>query len=402
MRNERYGTPLVLYGGSEDSAKVLVEVPLDDPSFREDRLQELIAKYPKVLPVEELEPAFAPLICLGREIPCKSGAIDILFSSPTGQLSLVETKLWGNPESRREVVGQIIEYAKDMSHWSFRDLDHAVQRAGIPVAVKGDGIMEIIKRSATDLAEISYHDTVVRNLQRANCLLIIAGNGIRENVSEIAEYLQSTPNLHFSLVLVELALFRFDLKEAWPVLVQPRIVGRTLQLVRAVVEVRAPQDFEVSVTLPEKESDGTRITLTEEVFIDQVKKAIDPTTVEAVRQLLAELVDLGLIKKWGATGVSLRFPDPRGMKDFTVLFINNAGRFYLGWLSELAKCGYDSEIATRYRDGVIKLTGAKPSGVDGTKETPVQALIHHKDDFLGLVTRFLEALRAAASDKGSS
>lgn len=413
MANERYGTPVVLKRAVSESAipllsageerleesvaTVLSEIPLNNPPFREDRLQELIARYPTVLPVQEIEPAFTPLICLGREIPCKSGTIDILFTSPTGQLTLVETKLWDNPESLRTVIGQIIDYAKDMSKWSFNDLDRAIKGAGIPVGKKGEGILDITKRSTPDLADISYQDTVARNLQYGKFLIVIAGNGIRENVLEMAEYLQSTPSLHFSLALVELALFRFDSKEPWALLIQPRIVGRILPLVRAVVEVRAPQGFEVNVTLPPPEPE----TLTETDFFEKLQKKKGVTITEGVKTLVGDLVQLGLIKQWGKNSVSLRIPDPRGLADFTVVVINHAGRFYLGWLYRLAECGYDSEIANRYLNGVMRLTGAKPSGTPpvGTKETPVEKLVAAKDGFMALVTQFLDELRAAADKR---
>ena len=397
----RYGTPLLLSRDDEKQSTMLTEVALNESPFREDRLQELISAHPTVLPVTEIEPAFSPLICLGREIPCRSGAIDILFSSPAGQLTLVETKLWDNPESRRTVVGQILEYAKDISHWSFEDLDQAVRRAGIPCGDKRDGIIETVQRSATDFAESSFYDTATRNLLRGNFLLIIAGNGIRENVSEIAEYLQSTPNLHFSLALVELAVYRCPSDGPFSLLIQPRVVTRTLQLTRAVVEVRAPEGFQVSVTLPaeKKGEDGLRRTVTEEALFEKLTENIGSTAVDELKHLIDGIVKLGLYKSWGAVSVSLRFPDPLGRKDFTVLVINHAGRFYLGWLVELEKCGYDPMIAARYRDAVIKLTDAIPSGTDATKETPIQRLLVRKTEYLDILKRFIDELRIDAADK---
>ena len=179
----------------------------------------------------------------------------------------------------------------------------------------------------------------------------------------------------------------------------PRLVAQTVQLTRAVIEViNLPAGAEVKVSLPPEKPH----TLTEEVFISQIHENVSPQVAEGVKQLIAEIVNLGLIKRWGAISVSLRFPDPRGVKDFTVLVINNAGRFYLGWLSELEKCGYDPAIAAHYRDKVMLLTGARPSGSDGTKETPMQALLAQKTDFLKIVTEFLDELRIAASQKESN
>ena len=43
-----------------------------------------------------------------------------------GYLTLVETKLWRNPEARRTVVAQIIDYASHLSTWTYDELRQAV------------------------------------------------------------------------------------------------------------------------------------------------------------------------------------------------------------------------------------------------------------------------------------
>ena len=67
-------------------------------------LQQLIFEHPDLLPVDEFDESFAPLIPIGREVATKSGAIDNLYISPVGRLTIVETKLWKNPEKHRTVV----------------------------------------------------------------------------------------------------------------------------------------------------------------------------------------------------------------------------------------------------------------------------------------------------------
>jgi hypothetical protein len=111
---QRETTPLIL-PNRDEAAEPLQRVSLGDLPFRENRLQELLVAHPEVLPVADIEPAYAPLICLGCEIPTPSGFLDVLYVSPGGYLTLVEAKLWDNPEARREVVGQVVEYAKDLS-----------------------------------------------------------------------------------------------------------------------------------------------------------------------------------------------------------------------------------------------------------------------------------------------
>ena len=89
---------------------------------------------PDILPIEEIGVAWGPLVSLGREVGTPVGPIENFFVSPSGELTIVEAKLWRNPEARREVVGQIINYAAALSRMSYDDLNDAVRRAA------GDGI----------------------------------------------------------------------------------------------------------------------------------------------------------------------------------------------------------------------------------------------------------------------
>jgi hypothetical protein len=59
----------------------------------------------------------------------RTGALDNLFVTPNGGLTLVEAKLWRNPEARRTVVAQTMEYAASVFRLSFQELESSVLRA---------------------------------------------------------------------------------------------------------------------------------------------------------------------------------------------------------------------------------------------------------------------------------
>lgn len=48
--------------------------------------------------------------------------LDILAITQTGRLVLIECKLWKNPQARREVLAQALEYASLMQTLSYSDL----------------------------------------------------------------------------------------------------------------------------------------------------------------------------------------------------------------------------------------------------------------------------------------
>jgi hypothetical protein len=97
---------------ADADGRELIPLPLKDTVFQEVWLQELLFKHPSILPVAYLDEDYAPLISIGREI----ANIDNLFISPSGQLTIVETKLWRNPEAHRTVVAQMYDYANTLTN----------------------------------------------------------------------------------------------------------------------------------------------------------------------------------------------------------------------------------------------------------------------------------------------
>ena len=92
---------------------------LDKVRFTEEgKLQDYLEKYPSLIPLSEIVEGASDLLCIGREVGAGPGSVDLLFIDKDGLLTLVETKLVKNPEIRREVIGQIIEYASYVSQWT--------------------------------------------------------------------------------------------------------------------------------------------------------------------------------------------------------------------------------------------------------------------------------------------
>ena len=77
-------------------------------------------------------------------------------------------------------------------------------------------------------------------------LLVIAGDGIREDVSGIAELINRNASSAFSFALVEVALYGF---EDSSLAIQPRVIAKTQIIERTVVVVRdAGQPVTMSVS----------------------------------------------------------------------------------------------------------------------------------------------------------
>jgi hypothetical protein len=54
------------------------------------------------LPLAEIEPGLYPFVAICREMPTPRDPMDNLLMTGRGDIALVETKLFRNPEARRQ------------------------------------------------------------------------------------------------------------------------------------------------------------------------------------------------------------------------------------------------------------------------------------------------------------
>jgi hypothetical protein len=253
----QHSTPLLLTSGA---AGAIPLTPLSQSSnvVREADIQALIHAHPLCLPIAEIDPMFVGPVPICTELNTSAGSIDNFMVTPSGLPVIVECKLWCNPEGRREVVGQILDYAKELSRWSSSDLQREVSSR-----LKRDGnpLLNIVRERDPGVDEIQFNDALTANLRRGRFLLLIVGDGIREGVEAIAEYLQAHAGLHFSLGLIELPIYIMPNGDR---LVVPRVLARTTIVTRTVVALpegyalAEPQDSTVA------EVDSERTALADE------------------------------------------------------------------------------------------------------------------------------------------
>ena len=98
--------------------------PLEETAFdTENELQRLIAEHPELLDGEQMRPGDPRRwLLIGREIgvPAAAGegarwALDHLLVDQDAKPTLVEVKRGWNPDIRRTVIGQVLEYVAHAS-----------------------------------------------------------------------------------------------------------------------------------------------------------------------------------------------------------------------------------------------------------------------------------------------
>ena len=334
----RGGQPLIVADGQ---VKRLDRVPFLTTSFNEDWIQQLIHDQPALLPVDEIDGSFAPLIPIGREVTTGVGSIDNLFISPDGQLTIVETKLWRNPEARREVVGQILDYAKELSKWTFADLDRAAMACSNRYHGSAVGLLETIRHhhELDDSDESALIDDISRNLQRGRFLLLIVGDGIRESVEDMVEYLSQHPQLHFTLALVELRIYSMgDAQNA--LIILPEVITRTKEITRAVIRVEGQAVDNIRVVVETDlgtEADALalakarRVPITVQDFFDQLERNTDAGLVDFAKRILDDAGARGYKIDWASGSFVVKLDDPNGSGERITLFVvDRSAKLYIG------------------------------------------------------------------------
>jgi hypothetical protein len=225
----QHTTPL--YVPRVGSASALTPISHAGEKVLEDYIQTLVHDHPKLLPISEIDPIFCGAVPICRELSTPAGFVDNLLITPTGLPVLVECKLWRNAEARREVVGQILDYAKELARFTASDLQREVSKA---LGAGPGALLDVIRAADPSVDEIEFNDNLTANLRRGRFLLLIVGDGIRERVEAIAEYLQGHTGLHFSLGLVELSIYNLPDGAR---LVAPRVLANTHTVTRTVVAV---------------------------------------------------------------------------------------------------------------------------------------------------------------------
>lgn len=203
--------------------------PLEESGYTtEDELQVLLAENPDLLAGEQISPD-DPVrwLLVSREAGIADGeegglrwALDHLFLDHRGVPTLVEVKRASNPELRRKVVGQLLEYAANAAFtWKPGALRRVVEeeiRRG-----EGDpGTVLVDRLGVTDPEE--FWSAVDDNLRLGRLRLLFVADRIPAELQRVVEFLNEQMD-RTEVLAVEVRQFA---GEGHKTLV-PRVLGRT-------------------------------------------------------------------------------------------------------------------------------------------------------------------------------
>ena len=209
-----------------------------------------------------------------REYRVEVGRIDVLLVSSEGRVAVVETKLAANPELRRRVLAQTLDY---MTHLA-ESLEEAL--LSIPKDENGDPFADA--------------DEIKESVGNGDVLVIIASDEADARVTRLSQGLLATHlTKQWDLALVDVALYRPLHGGDRQYVVVPHlrnlVISEPRQVVRVIVEGESPSARVKVERVPSDKLTTARQRWDEHRFLESLESGEAPS---AVRNLASQLVAL--------------------------------------------------------------------------------------------------------------
>lgn len=387
---KQYSTPIII---QDNKIITLEKVSLNTDLYNEEWIKNICFQYPSLLPVEEIEPTFGGMIPICRELATESGYVDLIYVNESGFITIGECKLWRNPEARRKVVGQILDYAKDLSKWDYQKFEIECLKA-----YKGNkkSLFEIVHEFHPDIEEAIFIDNVQKNLKKGRFLLAIIGDGIRENMEELVHYIHRSGNLHFTLALIEISIYKK--LEGKELIITPRILAKTKEIERIVFRIL---DDKAEFIQAETQDFSKGESVSEKVFFERLEESIGKEKSLQTKEFIAKLSnELNIIAKLGrGKRLSLNLKSPDDTYNFASIQEDGEVWFY-GIVSKTNEMGAKN-IGIDY---LRKLANIVNASFDDSKSEwhwsvkrngeylNITEYLNYQEDWIKLISETLEAI----------
>ncbi len=340
---------------------------------KEDYLQQYIYDNPDAIPVYEIDEDIR-LLVLAREFGTSSGPIDALGVDQNGNIYLIETKLFKNPD-KRTVVAQVLDYGASL--WSssidFADftmqLEKHVQKE-FKTTVEG----KLTEFFGLDESEIDVLMTNIQtNLNGGTFKFVVLMDSLHRHLKDLIIFMNR--NSQFDIYAVELEYYKHKTFE----IIIPKIFG---------AEVKK------DIVLAKTSTNGRR-KWDEEAYWQEVEKKLDTNMVKALRKIYDWAKESADHIRWG-TGMVRGSFNPQFSHispiSFVSIFTDGAVQVSYGYLPD------DIELRRRLRETLrqyIDVTGVTDVTDGALKSTyrsiPPEYVQKHVDQIIEALAKFIKA-----------
>jgi len=169
----------------------------------EAELQSLLIESPSLIPVEEIRENTEELVLAVSEFGLPgSGRTDVLAFSEKGDIVIVECKLAANPEAKRKVIGQILEYGAYLWQMDYEALDARIRER------EGESLVDLMELAAADeWDQTEFRTRIEKTLESGAFLLIVVVDEVNPELRRIIRYVNDCSKSVFSIHALELRRF---------------------------------------------------------------------------------------------------------------------------------------------------------------------------------------------------
>lgn len=172
-------TEIKVWEISEDKLK-LVDANLQDAGRKEyQHLETWIESNPEIISSD--------IVFIGRQVPTKSGPLDLLGIDNQGNVVVVELKRDRLP---REALAQSIDYASDIAEWTLEDLNEICSRN------KKKNLEEYLTECFDD---IDIENIIINGSQR----IFLVGFGIDSSLERMINWLSQSYGVNINAVILK-------------------------------------------------------------------------------------------------------------------------------------------------------------------------------------------------------
>ncbi len=367
------------------SGDELIEMT-EEPYDSEDRLQELLAKYPNLLAGDQMnsdKPRRWLLISRETAVPSEEeGAgrwsVDHLFLDQDAIPTLVEVKRSSDTRIRREVVGQMLDYAANaVVYWPIEKI--RAQFEANCEAQERDPEQELEELLGAEADPEEFWQRAKTNLQAGKVRLVFVADEIPSELRRVVEFLNSQMDPAEVLGVEVRQYVGQELKT-----LVPRVIGQTAEAQRkkSGVSRRSKQWDEIN-------------------FYEELESQRGSKETEVARKILSGAKDRMLRISWG-TGVITGSFNPKldhGEKAYSLFGVSTDGSMLIrfpAWYSEIF--GSESNrLELLNRLNAIPAIDLSPDVIGKEHKIPLSILSDEfaLSQFLGIIDWAIQEIKAS-------
>ncbi|MGB2963672.1 MAG: hypothetical protein WBB69_06765 [Anaerolineales bacterium] len=341
-------------------------IRLDRKRFSQEvDLQKYIYDNPDAIPLQEIKED-AQILILERESPTPAGPIDILVVDNEGELYLIETKLYKNPD-KRQVLAQVLDYGAAL--WGgINDPDEWLQSLDRRrINAKQPGLVDTFENEFGHSQPVL--DGIKSCLQNGSFQFLILMDEVHSPLKNLILYMNE--NSRFSVYAVEMEYYEHD---GYQILI-PHLFGAESQRKASSV------------------SESGRRKWDEASFFEDAEQKLNKKEVDAIRRLYQALIDLADIIVWG-TGKSKGSFNPKintiSTRSLLNIFSDGSLTMSYYWLDDdeyAVRCG---EVLKEKLSSIPPLKNEIESSGHKYPSVSHQLWIPYTDDLINVFSEFVD------------